>query len=115
VPDILAQKRVEMIGLLLAAALQAGAVSASTMPGGAIVDCAQRDDLELDGCIGYILGVADTLQLDGKTCHAASDLWTRQTVAVVRKYVSDHPERWSKGAPFLVREGLIQAFPCPKR
>lgn len=104
-----------MIGIVLAIALQSDAVNVSKMPSSAIVDCANRDDLTLDGCVGYILGVADTLQIDSKTCHGPSDLWTRETVAVVRKYVKDHPERWNIGAQFLVRDALIQAFPCLKR
>jgi hypothetical protein len=103
-----------MFVLLLATALQSSAgINASTFPTSILVECTKRDDLKLDGCVGYILGVADTLQIDGKTCHGQSDVWTRQTVAVVRKYIDDNPASWDKGAPFLVREALMKAFPCP--
>ena len=80
-----------------------------------VTECAKSDDFVLDPCVSYILGVADTLQIDGKTCHGSSDLWTRQTIVVVRKYIADHPERWDLGAPFLVREALVKTWPCPKR
>ena len=36
-----------------------------------------------------------------------------QTVAVVRKYLADHPERLHERASYLVVEAIEGAWPCP--
>jgi len=106
-----------MIGLLaMALATQEPTLSISTISSDYLVtECAKKDGLVMDGCVGYIIGVADALQIDRKTCHNSSGAWTLQTVAVVRKYLRDHPERWDRVPVDLVKEALVQAFPCASR
>jgi hypothetical protein len=64
-------------------------------------------------CEGYIEAHAEALTYEGKACIEA-DIDPAQLIAVVNKYLTDHPELWNRGASWLVRNALIQAFPCPK-
>jgi len=68
----------------------------------------------LDGmCIGYVVGVMSVVKytkyfcLPGKSTHS-------QTTLVVKKYLSEHPEKLHLDADGLVLEALVEAFPCPK-
>lgn len=103
-----------MLWILAALAAQAsGSVSLSTVTGGMIAaECAKSAGLILDTCASYVLGVADTLQIEGKTCHGSSDAWTIQTLTIVRRYIDAHPEEWDSAPAFLIREALVNAFPC---
>ena len=108
-----------MIGFMLAmAAVGAAAdktVNLSTITGSVLAqECARNRGLALDTCVSYVLGVADALQLERRTCRPPSDAATLQTVAIVRKYLSDHPENWGWHPSMLVREPLMKAFPCPR-
>jgi hypothetical protein len=56
----------------------------------------------------YIVGVCDGT----RHVYDIPDGATRgQIVAVVSKYLKDHPEKWSESAVFLVTEALMEAFP----
>jgi hypothetical protein len=62
--------------------------------------------------MGYVLGVSDTLDdhvfcLPGATTKA-------QVVAIVEKYLNDHPERWQYTANSLIADALETDFPCTK-
>jgi hypothetical protein len=65
-----------------------------------------------DPCTAYILGVADSLQRERVTCRPHSSAATSQTVAIVRRYIEEHPEAWGQPAVELVRAPLVAAFPC---
>ena len=70
-------------------------ISLSTISGAMIAEeCSKRGGLELDACVGYILGLSDALQLGRVTCRPDSDAATLQTVTIVRRYIHDHPEKW---------------------
>lgn len=109
-----------MFWIVLAAATAHPAdhyLSLSTISGGDIAQmCAQEPYSEqgvpLDPCNSYILGVADTLQLQRATCRTQSNAATLQTVAIVRRYIKDHPEEWGSHPAFIIRKALGQAFPC---
>lgn len=104
-----------MFALLVAVALQDAPIVMSTVDMATIVDvCAKPDSLKLDTCNSYILGVADTLQLSGKTCVPSSGIATQQMIRVARKYIADHPERWATHPAFIIREALVASFPCRK-
>jgi hypothetical protein len=62
--------------------------------------------------IGYILGVCDGFGF-GRSgiIDVPVDATGRQIVAVVTKYLKDHPERWNTSAASLVIEALKEAFP----
>ena len=67
--------------LLLIAAVAAAPISLSTVTGGMIADeCSHSEGLKLDVCASYVLGVADTLQLEHKTCRPPSEAATLQTL-----------------------------------
>jgi hypothetical protein len=66
---------------------------------------------------GYILGVREGTSMMAAVLKKSEpydipDNATRgQIVAVVSKYLKDHPEKWSESAVFLVTEALMEAFP----
>jgi hypothetical protein len=101
-----------ILALTLAAPAQP-AISISTITTSMLVDlCSKSQGMQLDPCASYILGVADTLQIDRVTCRPQSDAATLQTLTIVRRYLNDHPERWDRHPAFLVRDALKGAFPC---
>ncbi len=91
-------------------------ISVSSINGAMLADeCSKHAGLELDACVGYILGVSDGLQISRITCRPYSEAATLQTVTIVRRYIHDHPEKWGWHPSALVREALVNAFPCPGR
>lgn len=106
-----------MIAALLSLAFAAQEpVSLSSVPSNVLInDCAANRGMVLDLCGSYVLGVADALQITGQTCRPHSDIGTAQTLAVVRKFLADHPEHWNKSAAWLVKTPLVEAFPCSRR
>ena len=68
---------------------------------------------EAQNALGYINGVADTL--NGTVVCAPNEVTDGQLVAVVSKYVDEHPEQWQVQANLLVGRALHQAFPCPSK
>jgi hypothetical protein len=80
-----------------------------------VEECAKRNDDAFDACAGYVLGAADRLSIEGKTCLASGDSWSKMMVAVVKKYLRDHPERWSDHPLWLVERALEESFPCTSR
>ena len=88
-------------------------LSLSTTTGAMIADeCEKSSGTLLDPCNSYILGVADTLQIDRKSCRPQSEAATLQTLTITRRYIHDHPELWGRHPSYLVRDALIGAFPC---
>ncbi len=105
-----------LLGLTLALAAPARAqVSLSAVMGKFLAQECAGDESKPAGdfCNGYILGAADQLQVTGKTCRQSSETAIQLTIAVVRRYLRDHPEEWPKHGFFLVQTALMQAFPCP--
>ncbi len=64
-------------------------------------------------CEAYVEAHAEALTYEGKACIAV-DVDPAQLTAVVNKYLAAHPELWNREASLLVRNALIQAFPCSK-
>jgi len=62
-------------------------------------------------CLGTISGYADMLQALKMIC-LDNNVNRRQTVMVVLKFLSDHPEDIDKTAPSLALAALTKAFPC---
>lgn len=88
-------------------------VSLSSISGAVIAEeCAKERGLVLDTCATYILGVADALQLTRDTCRPHSDAGSLQTVAIARRYISAHPDKWGWAPAALIREALVKSFPC---
>ncbi|WP_334164784.1 Rap1a/Tai family immunity protein [Phenylobacterium sp.] len=72
-----------------------------------------RSVLEVDFCSGYILGAMDQLSAARRICPMGEAI-TGRALAVVRKYIADHPEAWGQHPLKLVEDGLRFAFPCSK-
>ena len=68
----------------------------------------------LDGmCIGYVVGVMSVVEYTKYFCRPIKSTHSQATL-VVKKYLSEHPEKLHLDADGLVLEALIEAFPCPK-
>lgn len=92
---------------------QSGEIVMSSISSGSFVDrCRHEGPLTDDFCTGYIVAVADTLQATRVTCRTSTEAYTLQSVAVTRRYLNQHPERWQHHPAFLIREALVEAFPC---
>jgi hypothetical protein len=60
--------------------------------------------------MGYVLAVADVSStLDTICAYSATN---GQLVAVVSKYIDEHPKEWSQDAAIIIIRALAEAFPC---
>ena len=64
-------------------------------------------------CIGYVVGVMSVVEYTNYFCRPVKSTHSQVTL-VVKKYLSEHPEKLHLDADGLVLEALIEAFPCPK-
>ena len=64
-------------------------------------------------CIGYVVGVTSVVEYTNYFCLPTKSTHS-QTTLVVKKYLSDHPEKLHLDADGLVLEALVEAFPCPE-
>jgi hypothetical protein len=75
----------------------------------------KNGELSKDGAakIGYIQGLVRGVSSTGdkKLWSLPNDSDLTQYCAVVRKYLSEHPEKWSEHDWFLVAMAMKQAFP----
>jgi hypothetical protein len=102
-----------ILAIAAQAASPAGSINVSSMNGAALVrECQDSRALNLDACTGYIMGMADALQMERVTCRGNSAAGTLQTVEIVRRFVLEHPERWDQHGSEIVRAALLAAFPC---
>jgi len=75
-------------------------------------DYIDRPASTMDGmCIGYVVGVMSVVEYTKYFCLPAKSTHS-QTTLVVKKYLSDHPEKLHLDADGLVLEALVEAFPC---
>jgi len=66
----------------------------------------------LDGmCIGYVVGVMSVVEYTNYFCRPVKSTHSQVTL-VVKKYLSEHPEKLHLDADGLVLEALMEAFPC---
>jgi hypothetical protein len=69
------------------------------------------DRLAAHMSFGYVLGAADASV--GLACLPAN-VTQGQITDIVLKYLGDHPDRRHYRAASLVREALLESFPCAK-
>ena len=62
-------------------------------------------------CIGYVVGVISVMQYINALCLPVTSTHSQMTL-VVKKYLSDHPEKLHLNAEVLVIDALQEAFPC---
>lgn len=72
---------------------------------------ASKETLSTDFCTGYIVATFDRMSLTRAICPTGSAM-TGRAVAVARKYIADHPERWGEPPVIIVAEALKTAFAC---
>lgn len=74
--------------------------------------CESSSDLALDGCVGYVLATLDSLSMHRIICPTPGGNTTEQTMAIVRRYLSVHPELWNNHPSWVIEQVLRDAFPC---
>lgn len=62
-------------------------------------------------CGGYVRGVLDATRDTLNIC-PSDDITASQVNLVVKKYLSEHPERLHLRGDMLIHEALNKAFPC---
>jgi hypothetical protein len=72
------------------------------------------DFQEGQNAMGYITGVYDALSATS-LCTQGQSVTVAQTVAIVSRYVRDHPEQWGRSAYVMVVSALVDAFPCARK
>lgn len=71
-------------------------------------------------CRGYLIGTLDSIRTLGEDvghsmfCQPV-EAEPEQLIAIVQKYLADHPERLHLRASGLIMNSMIEAFPCPKK
>ena len=69
-------------------------------------------------CLGYVMGVSDALKLSALKLNlfcSPSSVTAHQELAVVVKYLRDHPETWNYSAASDIGVALAMAFPCKEQ
>lgn len=69
--------------------------------------------------MGFVDGVSVTSLVDGVSANSLDycppeDVIYTQLYDIVGQYLTNHPERRQNRAVFLVKQALIEAFPCKK-
>jgi hypothetical protein len=64
-------------------------------------------------CLGYVQSVVDYVEGMHFIC-VLDPVRNRQLIAIVSKYLNEHPERWHESAFILAGDALQAAFPCKK-
>jgi hypothetical protein len=72
----------------------------------------KANEIEAATSGGYVIGVADALS--GIRFCPPDRLSQGQVIAVVHKWLKEHPEFWNVTASDLVGEALGDSFPCRK-
>jgi hypothetical protein len=70
-----------------------------------------KGPLGSDVCTGYLLGAFDQMAFSRVIC-PTERFASEQAVAIGRKYLKDHPNKWHLHPVFLLREAFSTAFPC---
>lgn len=70
------------------------------------------DYMESSMLNGYIRGVVDA---PGSLLCVPNGVTMGQMLAIVKKYVREHPEKWMWNGSWMVTMALSEAFPCPKK
>ena len=72
-----------------------------------------------DLCLGYVMGVSDALNLStfkqNNIFCSPTSVSAHQELAVVIKYLRDHPDTWHYSAASDVGVALAMAFPCKEQ
>jgi hypothetical protein len=74
---------------------------------------AASDPQNMSFCIGYVMGVSDSLQSLHLTC-SSKEVTGRQVIDLVVSYLRDHPDARQYVAAQEATLALVKAFPCKK-
>jgi len=88
-----------------------GSSSRSYLTGNKLYEECNSTDYSL--CLGYVMGVSDALNATKPNFFCAPlSVKATQELAVVVKYLRDHPETWHYSAWTDIGVALALAFPC---
>jgi|SRR5579863_5668078 len=67
-------------------------------------------------CIGYVIGVFETIDWLKVGHYCAPQFATNEQLAdIVAKFLAAYPERRGASAPIIISVAIEDAFPCPTR
>lgn len=100
--------------MLISAPASGQIVRMSTIKGADLAEMCRKDipSNQLDPCNSFIIAATDAYQSSEETCLVAPGAYVPVAIGVVRKYLSDHPEKLGWSAALLVRAALQETFPC---
>jgi hypothetical protein len=88
-----------------------GSSSSTYLTGNKLYEECSTQDYSL--CLGYVMGVSDALNATKPNFFCAPpNIKANQELAVVVKYLRDHPETWHYSAWTDIGVALAMAFPC---
>ena len=109
-----------LLAMVMIAAQEVGAATVRFLGSDLARDCsASQNYFSYGSCSGYLMGVADMMArpewpYPTKACFP-DEVGRGQLVAIVKKYVANHPDQLQAPALDIVAAALAQAFPCPTR
>lgn len=111
------QQKIFSTAALISTVICSNAAAAMAPVSGALLKyiCASYIDRPVnskDGiCVGYVVGVMSVMDYMNVLC-LPDNSTHGQAALVVKKYLSDHPEKLHLNANKLVLDAIEEAFPC---
>jgi len=109
-----------LLAMVITIAQEVGAATVRLLGSDLVRDCsASQNYFSYGSCSGYLMGVADMMaqpewSYPAKACFP-DEVVRGQLIAIVKKYISNHPDQLQSPALDIVAAALAQAFPCPSR
>ena len=110
-----------LLAIVITAPQEVGAATTVGLLGSDLArDCGTSQNyFSYGSCSGYLMGVADVMAqpewpYPTKACFP-DEVVRGQLIAIVKKYISNHPDLLQSPALDIVAAAFAQAFPCPTR
>ena len=109
-----------LLAMVITTAQEIGAETVRLLGSDLARDCgASQNYFSYGNCSGYLMGVADMMAqpewpYPTKACFP-DEVGRGQLIAIVKKYIANHPGQLQDPALAVVAAALAQAFPCSTR
>ncbi len=109
-----------LLAMVITTAQEVGAATVRLLGSDLARDCGTSQNYFSYGtCSGYLMGVADMMAQQEwpyptKACFP-DEVVRGQLIAIVKKYISNHPDLLQSPALDIVAAAFAHAFPCPTR
>ena len=109
-----------LLVMVITTAQEIGAATDRLLGSDLARDCsASQNYFSYGSCSGYLMGIAEMMAQPGwphpaRACFP-DEVGRGQLIAIVKKYIANHPNQLHDPALDIVTAALAQAFPCPTR